>query len=114
MPHFRDIGISTSAYAGLSLPTALGHIARLTASAEIRSFGRHTLLSARNRTAAVRAGLTYSVRGPFSDTGIWDADDAVRLLRAKGFKARRLDTGYPEWERAGLPPARTEPEEQSA
>jgi len=31
------------------------------------------------------------------------ADDAVRLLRHRGFKARRLDTGYPEWERAGLP-----------
>ena len=31
------------------------------------------------------------------------ADDAVRLLRDRGFKARRLDTGYPEWERAGLP-----------
>ncbi|HQJ26270.1 MAG TPA: TIM barrel protein [Thermoleophilia bacterium] len=78
MPPFHDIGISTSAYADLSLPAALDRIARLTASAEIRSFGRHTLLSARNRTAAVRAGLTYSVHGPFSDTGIWDADDAVR------------------------------------
>lgn len=31
------------------------------------------------------------------------ADDAVRLLRDQGFKARRLDTGYPEWERAGRP-----------
>jgi rhodanese-related sulfurtransferase/DNA-binding transcriptional ArsR family regulator len=34
------------------------------------------------------------------------ADDAVRLLRQRGYRARRLDTGYPEWERAGLP---TEP-----
>jgi rhodanese-related sulfurtransferase len=31
------------------------------------------------------------------------ADDAVRLLRERGLKARRLDVGYPEWERAGLP-----------
>ena len=31
------------------------------------------------------------------------ADDAVRLLRARGLKARRLDVGYPEWRRAGLP-----------
>ena len=31
------------------------------------------------------------------------ADDAVRLLRDRGFKARRLDSGYPEWERTGLP-----------
>jgi len=31
------------------------------------------------------------------------ADDAVRLLRGRGLKASRLDVGYPEWERAGLP-----------
>ena len=31
------------------------------------------------------------------------ADDAVRLLRAHGLKARRLDVGFPEWRRAGLP-----------
>ena len=33
------------------------------------------------------------------------ADDAVRLLRARGLKARRLDVGFPEWRRAGLPVA---------
>ena len=31
------------------------------------------------------------------------ADDAVRLLRNRGLRARRLDTGYPEWQRAHLP-----------
>ena len=31
------------------------------------------------------------------------ADDAVRLLRARGHRARRLDVGFPEWRRAGLP-----------
>lgn len=31
------------------------------------------------------------------------ADDAVRLLRKRGLKARRLDVGFPEWRRAGLP-----------
>jgi len=31
------------------------------------------------------------------------ADDAVRLLRSRGLKARRLDVGFPEWRRAGLP-----------
>lgn len=31
------------------------------------------------------------------------AHDAVRLLRARGFEARRLDVGFPEWRRAGLP-----------
>jgi len=31
------------------------------------------------------------------------ADDAVRLLRERGLKARRLEVGFPEWRRAGLP-----------
>jgi rhodanese-related sulfurtransferase len=31
------------------------------------------------------------------------AYDAVRLLRGRGLDARRLDVGYPEWRRAGLP-----------
>ena len=29
------------------------------------------------------------------------ADDAVRLLRARGVRARRLDVGFPEWRRSG-------------
>jgi rhodanese-related sulfurtransferase len=31
------------------------------------------------------------------------ADDAVRELNRRGFKARRLIDGFPEWKRAGLP-----------
>jgi rhodanese-related sulfurtransferase len=31
------------------------------------------------------------------------ADDAVRMLRRRGFRARRLEDGFPEWKRAGLP-----------
>lgn len=31
------------------------------------------------------------------------ADDAVRELNRKGFRARRLVDGFPEWKRAGLP-----------
>jgi rhodanese-related sulfurtransferase len=31
------------------------------------------------------------------------ADDAVRLLRARGLKARRLDVGFPEWRRERRP-----------
>jgi rhodanese-related sulfurtransferase/predicted transcriptional regulator len=31
------------------------------------------------------------------------ADDAVRLLQARGVRARRLDVGFPEWRRAGRP-----------
>jgi rhodanese-related sulfurtransferase len=33
------------------------------------------------------------------------ADDAVRLLRARGRSARRLDVGVPEWRRSGRPVA---------
>lgn len=38
-------------------------------------------------------------RGPFCVL----AFEAVKLLRGKGFQARRLQDGYPEWKRAGLP-----------
>lgn len=31
------------------------------------------------------------------------ADDAVRELDRLGYRARRLEDGYPEWKRAGLP-----------
>ena len=33
------------------------------------------------------------------------ADDAVRELNRRGFRARRLIDGFPEWKRAGLPVA---------
>ena len=33
------------------------------------------------------------------------ADEAVRHLRRRGFRARRLVDGFPEWKRAGLPVA---------
>ncbi len=33
------------------------------------------------------------------------ADDAVRALNRRGFRARRLIDGFPEWRRAGLPVA---------
>jgi rhodanese-related sulfurtransferase/predicted transcriptional regulator len=33
------------------------------------------------------------------------ADDAVRELRKRGFAASRLEEGFPEWKRAGLPVA---------
>jgi ArsR family transcriptional regulator len=29
--------------------------------------------------------------------------DAVRTLRSRGLKARRLEDGFPEWRAAGLP-----------
>lgn len=34
------------------------------------------------------------------------ADEAVRKLRAAGYDARRLEDGYPEWEREGRPVTR--------
>jgi rhodanese-related sulfurtransferase/predicted transcriptional regulator len=33
------------------------------------------------------------------------ADDAVRELRKRGYRAARLEDGFPEWRRAGLPVA---------
>lgn len=38
-------------------------------------------------------------RGPYCVM----ADDAVRLLRRRGRRARRLEDGFPEWSRAALP-----------
>ncbi len=55
--------------------------------------------------AAVASGLSKRrevvayCRGPYCVY----ADDAVRLLRAQGVHASRLDVGFPEWRRAGLP-----------
>jgi rhodanese-related sulfurtransferase/DNA-binding HxlR family transcriptional regulator len=46
-----------------------------------------------------RQEIVAYCRGPYCVY----ADDAVRLLRERGFKARRLDVGFPEWQRAGLP-----------
>jgi rhodanese-related sulfurtransferase len=46
-----------------------------------------------------RKELVAYCRGPFCVY----ADDAVRLLQDRGLKARRLDVGFPEWQRAGFP-----------
>jgi rhodanese-related sulfurtransferase len=46
-----------------------------------------------------RRGIVAYCRGPYCVY----ADDAVRLLRERGLKARRLDVGFPEWRRAGRP-----------
>lgn len=46
-----------------------------------------------------RREIVAYCRGPYCVY----ADDAVRLLRERGLKARRLDVGFPEWSRAGLP-----------
>jgi rhodanese-related sulfurtransferase len=46
-----------------------------------------------------RRDVVAYCRGPYCVY----ADEAVRLLRARGLRARRLDVGFPEWRRAGLP-----------
>jgi rhodanese-related sulfurtransferase/DNA-binding transcriptional ArsR family regulator len=46
-----------------------------------------------------RREIVAYCRGPYCVY----ADDAVRLLHERGLKARRLDVGFPEWRRAGLP-----------
>jgi rhodanese-related sulfurtransferase/DNA-binding HxlR family transcriptional regulator len=69
-----------------------GHIAGA------RSAPLSALASLAPRLARRREIVAYC-RGPYCVY----ADDAVRLLRARGLKASRLDVGFPEWERAGLP-----------
>lgn len=69
---------------------ATGHIA----GAE--SAPLDVLASLVNRLPRDRDVVAYC-RGPYCVY----ADDAVRLLRASGFGATRLDVGYLEWSRAG-------------
>ncbi len=49
--------------------------------------------------APIEAEVVAYCRGPFCVY----ADDAVRELRRSGRNARRLEDGFPEWRRAGLP-----------
>src|SRR5437867_10694380 len=45
------------------------------------------------------ADVVAYCRGPYCVY----ADTAVRTLKKKGVRARRLEDGFPEWKRAGLP-----------
>lgn len=49
------------------------------------------------------ADVVAYCRGPYCVY----ADDAVRALTRRGRRAARLEDGYPEWARAGLPVTRT-------
>jgi rhodanese-related sulfurtransferase/DNA-binding HxlR family transcriptional regulator len=69
-----------------------GHIAGA------RSVPLPELASAEPQLPRRREIVAYC-RGPYCVY----ADDAVRFLRGRGLKAKRLDGGYPEWRRAGLP-----------
>ena len=55
----------------------------------------------RKHVEALPAGqeVVAYCRGPYCVY----ADEAVRYLRRRGFEVSRLEDGYPEWRRAGLP-----------
>ncbi len=55
----------------------------------------------RLRSLAKDIEIVAYCRGPYCVY----ADEAVRQLRRRGFTARRLEDGFPEWKRAGLPVA---------
>jgi rhodanese-related sulfurtransferase len=55
----------------------------------------------RLRSVPKDAQVVAYCRGPYCVF----ADDAVRELRAKGRRAARLEDGFPEWQRAGMPVA---------
>ncbi len=56
-------------------------------------------LARRLRELPDDADVVAYCRGPFCVY----ADDAVRALNWRGFRAARLEDGFPEWARAGLP-----------
>jgi len=58
-------------------------------------------LAGRLAELPARTEVVAYCRGPYCVF----AHDAVRLLRARGLAARRLDGGLPEWRLAGLPVA---------
>jgi rhodanese-related sulfurtransferase/DNA-binding transcriptional ArsR family regulator len=69
-----------------------GHIAGAT-SVPITELRKHI------KALPKDADVVAYCRGPFCVY----ADDAVRTLSKRGFRARRLEDGFPEWKRAGLP-----------
>lgn len=71
---------------------AAGHIA------SARSIPIDRLATSISRLPAHVEVVAYC-RGPYCVF----ADDAVRLLRRRGRRARRLEDGFPEWQRASLP-----------
>lgn len=56
-------------------------------------------ITRRLRTIPADRHVVAYCRGPFCVY----ADEAVRTLRRRGYRAARLDDGFPEWARAGLP-----------
>ena len=56
-------------------------------------------LSSRLKELPKRTEIIAYCRGPFCVF----ADDAVAMLKKAGYKARRLEEGFPDWEVMGLP-----------
>ena len=56
-------------------------------------------LSRRLKDVPRRSAVIAYCRGPYCVF----ADDAVRTLRRRGYRAVRLEDGFPEWRDAGLP-----------
>lgn len=56
-------------------------------------------LSRRMRDVPKETDVVAYCRGPYCVF----ADDAVRTLRRRGYRASRLEDGFPEWRDAGLP-----------
>jgi rhodanese-related sulfurtransferase len=56
-------------------------------------------LARRLRQLPKRKTIVAYCRGPYC----LFADEAVRLLRSRGFRAQRLEQGFPEWKLSGLP-----------
>lgn len=73
---------------------AAGHIAGAR-SVPVSELRRHL------RALPADADVVAYCRGPYCVY----ADEAVRELARRGFRARRLADGFPEWKRAGLPVA---------
>lgn len=71
-----------------------GHIAGAT-SVPITELRKHM------KALPKDADVVAYCRGPYCVY----ADDAVRELNRRGYRARRLVDGFPEWKRAGLPVA---------
>ncbi len=56
-------------------------------------------LSRRLREIPTSREIVAYCRGPYCVLAL----EAVALLRRRGFRARRLQDGFPEWKAAGLP-----------
>ena len=52
-----------------------------------------------------RRAIVAYCRGPFCVY----SDEAVALLRRRGYRAQRLDSGFPDWKQAGLPVGMAKP-----